>query len=284
MVGVYSPMVVVMELTPLETLTLSATSLGVLDQCPRLFRYLYIDRLIWPPAQALEDEESLRSGQQFHRLVDLYSRGRSIDTQLRTLSPQIRAWWQTFLASPHAQPSGQIFSELPLWIQVEGITVTAQLDRLRVTEQGVEILDWKTDRVRPSEAQMHRNRQTWLYPLMVCWVADRLPQVLDISPDRIQITFWYVNHPDHPFRQPYSQAQFRSHQQILQQEIHHLKHRHQEDYPMTRHTSICHSCLFRARCYGLAPEGLDPQQLELFEGIRPPATSGDTELNLEPQR
>lgn len=273
-----------MDPTPLETLTLSATSLNVLDQCPRLFRYLYVERLIWPPAQALEDEDSLRSGQQFHRLIELYSRGRPLDTQLRALSPQLRAWWQTFLTSPHAHPSGQIFSELPLWVQVEGLTVTAQLDRLRVTEQGVEILDWKTDRVRPSEAQMHRNRQTWLYPLMVCWVADQLPQVLDTSPEQVQITFWYVNHPDHPFQQTYSQPQFHSHQQLLKQEIRRLKRRQQQGYPMTRQTSICRSCPFRTRCYGLAPEGLDPQQLEWFEGIQPTAISRETELNLEPQR
>lgn len=277
-----------MDPLPLETLTLSVTSLGVLDRCPRLFRFLYVDRLIWPPGLALEDEESLRLGQLFHRLVELYSRGLSVETQVRSVPPQVQAWWQTFLRSPHAHPQGQVFSEIPLWVQVEGVTLTAQLDRLVVTETGVQILDWKTDRLRPSEAEMARNRQTWLYPLMVCLGGDRLPQVTDLRtdlrPDPIQITFWYANHPQHPWQRTYNQDQLQRHRGALHQLLNALKQAHQEDYPMTRTPSICPSCLFRTRCYGLAPEGLELHQLDLFEGVFPAWTPGDVEKDLEPQR
>lgn len=256
-----------MDPSHLETLTLSVSSLTVLDRCPRLFRYLYLDRLIWPPGRALEEEDSVRKGQTFHRLIELHTRGRSIETQLRSVEPEIRSWWQTFSQSPQAHPQGQVFSELPLWSRVEGLKITAKLDRLVVTESGLEIVDWKTAQVRPTDRQLCQDPQVKIYPLMVCLIGDRWPFTAYSSPQDIQITIWYVNHPDRPFRLTYTQAQFEQDLQELRDTVEYLKQMHRQGYPMTLETSSCSRCVFRTRCYGLAPEDLDPQQLEMFDGL-----------------
>jgi hypothetical protein len=53
-----------LERLSLEQVNLSASSLALLDHCPRLFRYVYLERLIWPAASVFEHELEQRRGRQ----------------------------------------------------------------------------------------------------------------------------------------------------------------------------------------------------------------------------
>ncbi|MEN9238110.1 MAG: PD-(D/E)XK nuclease family protein [Thermostichus sp. DG_1_6_bins_120] len=245
----------------LEQLTLSASSLALLNHCPRLFRYIYLERLICPPANAFEHELERKQGQQFHRLVEWYSRGRAVEPRLASLDAEVRQWWQVFLTSPHAYPQGRVLTELPLWQRVEGFKLIARLDRLVIAPGSVHIVDWKTKRYRPPDSQLRNDWQVRLYPLLLCGVAELLPLESPFHPEQVELTFWYVQHPQHPFCLRYSAAAYEQDLAHLKATLTHLKQLQAQDFPMTAHTERCGSCLFRSRCYGLLPEGIPVAEL-----------------------
>lgn len=107
-----------LERLSFEQVNLSASSLALLDHCPRLFRYVYLERLIWPAASVFEHELEQRRGRQFHRLVEWHSRGRQVEPRLSGLDEVVQQGWQVFLASPHAHPQGRVLAELPLWQRI----------------------------------------------------------------------------------------------------------------------------------------------------------------------
>ncbi|MDX2271358.1 MAG: PD-(D/E)XK nuclease family protein [Cyanobacteriota bacterium] len=258
--------------------TLSASSLKLLDQCPRLFRFVYGEHLIWPVAEAITPTDDAERGKLFHRLVELHSRGRSIDPALlAALDPVMRGWWQTFLASPHAHPRGTVYSELPLWTRIGGMNVMAVLDRLVWQGETAQIVDWKTDQIRPPDRRLAESWQVRLYPLLVCRVGIRSHPPID--PDRLEMTIWYVNDPDRPYHRRYSRRQWEQDQQYLLDRLERIPLLAQQNFPRTSHTQICSGCGFRRRCYGLPPEEEDWQAWGILEeeglGIHPPSVELD---------
>lgn|GEM_PF-1782011 len=272
------------EKLSLEQVNLSASSLALLEHCPRLFRYVYLERLIWPAANLFEHELEQRRGRQFHRLVEWYSRGRQVEPRLSALDEVVQQWWQVFLASPYAHPRGRVLAELPLWQRMEGFKLIARLDRLVITPGSLHILDWKTERQRPGDEQLAQDWQVRLYPLLLCGLAIRasgtehfqLPLEAPFCPEQIQLTLWYVQHPQQPFHLHYSAAAYEQDLAHLKATLSHLRQLETQDFPMTPHTERCDSCLFRSRCHGLLPEGIPSQDLtDWVWPMQEPATPED---------
>lgn len=265
-----------LERLSLEQVNLSASSLALLDHCPRLFRYVYLERLIWPAASVFEHELEQRRGRQFHRLVEWHSRGRQVEPRLSALDEVVQQGWQVFLASPHAHPQGRVLAELPLWQRIEGFKLIARLDRLVIIPGSLHILDWKTERQRPRDEQLAQDWQVRLYPLLLCEVAQQLPLEGPFEPEQVQLTFWYVQHPQQPFHRYYSAAAYEQDLAHLRATLNHLRQLEAQDFPMTPHTERCNSCLFRSRCHGLLPEGLPSQDLtDWVWPMQEPATPAD---------
>ncbi|MFS8856181.1 PD-(D/E)XK nuclease family protein [Synechococcus sp. H55.2] len=250
-----------LERLSLEQVNLSASALALLDHCPRLFRYVYLERLIWPAANASEHELEQRRGRQFHRLVEWHSRGRQVEPRLSALDETVRQWWQVFLASPHAHPQGRVLAELPLWQRIEGFKLMARLDRLVITPGSLHIVDWKTERQRPPDEQLAQDWQVRLYPLLLSGVADQLLLEGPFQPEQVQLTLWYVQHPQQPFYRRYSAAAYERDLAHLKATLHHLRQLEAQNFPMTPHTERCGSCLFCSRCHGLMPQGIPSQDL-----------------------
>ncbi len=245
-------------------LTLSASALTVFDQCARLFRYSYIDQLLWPAGDPSQPEEEMRRGALFHRLVERYAKGYPTELLVDAVDPQLHQWWQAFQTSEHRDPEGIVMTEVPIWSTVLGVRLTARLDRLVIRNHELHIVDWKTERTRPTEAKLRRRWQVKLYPLMVVLTGSQLLN-RPVEPEMIRLTLWYATDPDHPFEWQYTRQQFEQDQLDLGNRLRVLKQMAEQDYPLTTHTEICRSCFFRARCYGLAPESITAAQLELFD-------------------
>jgi hypothetical protein len=221
--------------------------------------------LIWPASEALETEADSQRGKIFHRLIELHSKGHAVEPYLQAVEPVMQSWWQTFLASSHAHPKGRILSELPLWTVIQGMKLTARLDRLLIAAGKFHIVDWKTQRHRPCHDQLVQSWQTRLYPLLLCLAGAHLNQGQAISPESIRFTVWYVQHADQPYRLVYSRDRFEQDLQALTDQLLQLQTLQQQHFPMTPQVQTCSHCLFRTRCYGLVPDFIDPQHLELFE-------------------
>jgi len=243
----------------LEQVNLSASALALLDYCPRLFCYVYLERLIWPAADAFEHEAEQQRGRQFHRLVESYSRGLQVEPRLSALEETVRQWWQVFLTSPHAQPQGRVLAELPLWQRIEGFKLMARLDRLVIAPGSLHIVDWKTERQRPPDEQLAQDWQVRLYPLLLCGVAAQLPLAGPF--EQVQLTFWYVQHPQQPFQLRYSAAAYERDLAHLKATLGRLRQLEAQAFPALPYGERCASCLFCARCHGLMPPGIPSQNL-----------------------
>ena len=239
-----------------QSVRLSAAALSTFDRCARQFRYLYLDQLSLP-ANTLEQER----GRQFHRLVELHAQGQPVADRLLGVNPQVQSWWQTFESSPHWDPQGEIRSELPLWASIESWRIVARLDRLVLphpkSRDPIEIIDWKTDRQRPSNADLAHNWQARLYPLLV-WLLGEQIIGMPISPEQLRLTFWYVNDPQDPFVLQYSLAQAHSDLDNLHQALQTLEQSAQQHFPMTTEPATCDRCPFQTLCFGLMPH-LEPE-------------------------
>ncbi len=249
-----------------DQLILSASALTQLDRCPRLFRYLYVDQLIWPGAAVFDTEAEAEQGRIFHRLIDLQTKGHSIDPLLATRDPQLQTWWQTFCESEHHHPQGEVLSELPLWIHLEGIRIVARFDRLVIQTDTdppeFQIVDWKTQQTRPADRTLDRSWQVRLYPLLLCLAGERLNHHHPIQSSTVEMTLWFAHHPDQPYRRRYSLRQQQQDRQDLGRALKKLRSLSEQNFPMTQHTEICKSCLFRTRCYGITPEMIDQIETE----------------------
>ncbi len=244
-------------------LVLSASSLTQLDRCARLFRYLYVDRLIQPTGAALETEEQVTRGKLLHRLIELSTRG-PVTELLTTLEPTLRLWWQSFERSPHVHPQGRVLSELPLWVQYNGWRITARLDRVVILGDKVLIYDWKTEKKRTPDRYLAESWQIRLYPFLVHRCAEQLLGKT-IPPGAIEMEVWFAQFPDQPYRMAYTTAQLRVDEAALAHRLQQLESLIQRDFPLTTDTTICERCLFRTRCYGLVPTQLDQDQLALYD-------------------
>ncbi len=234
-----------------QSVRLSAAALSTFDRCARQFRYLYLDQLSLP-ANTPEQER----GRQFHRLVELHAQGQPVEDRLLGVDSQVQSWWHAFEASPHWDPQGEICSELPLWTALESWRIVARLDRLVLPDptsrDPIEIIDWKTDRQRPSEADLANNWQVRLYPLLV-WLLGEQIRGIPIAPEQIRLTFWYVKDPENPFVLDYSLSQAQEDLAFLHQALQSIERSGQHHFPMTTDRATCERCPFQNLCFGLMP-------------------------------
>ncbi|GAB4218717.1 MAG: PD-(D/E)XK nuclease family protein [Synechococcales cyanobacterium] len=248
---------------------LSPSSLKVLHKCARLFRYVYLDHLLWPQDLHPVDLLAGQRGEQFHRLVELHQRGIDVEPLLKLAEAPIPEWWRVYSASSHARMTGEVWSEVPLWMERRGIRFAGRLDRLVIDRerQRFTIVDWKTETHRPDSEQLHRSWQVRLYPLMMCLAGSQFNQGQPIRPEQVHLTIWYVQHPQQPFELVYSQVQFEHDVQQIDAVIERLYQGSAQGYPRTQDMGQCRSCWFATRCYGLMPQGLDPDIAAALEGL-----------------
>jgi RecB family exonuclease len=247
-------------------LILSASGLKALEYCPRLFRFRFLDKLLWP----VTDPDillALQRGQEFHRLVELQAKGRAVEPRLASVDATVQSWWSQFQKSEHAHPQAEVKTELPLWTELGGIRWTARLDRLVVEPDHLHILDWKTDRHRPADTQIRNSWQVRLYPLLVLHLGSLLLGDRPLNPGAIHLTFWYVQHPDQPFQMLYSEEQWQQDSAALERMVNKLQRLQAEQFPQTPHLSRCAGCAYRSRCYGLLPDQISEDLFPAWENL-----------------
>ncbi len=262
---------------PLLPYPLSPSSLKLLETCPRLFRHTYLDHLVWPKETTPESLVAGQRGEQFHRLVELAEKGLPVDPLLKAAGEPVTEWWQVFLRSPHLRIPGEAWSEVDVWMERRGIRFKGRLDRLVIApdRQHFTIVDWKTEKHRPDPDKLHRSWQVRLYPLMLSLGGSQLNQGQPIRPEQIRLTIWYVQHPQNPFQLIYSQMQLEQDLRELDHVIDQLYEYGEKGFPRTTAMEQCRSCWFSTRCYGLVPEGLDPEIASALEGFVRPTEEQD---------
>jgi putative RecB family exonuclease len=180
---------------------LSYSSINTYELCPAKYRYQYADRLPVAPSPALSFGDSLHRA--LHRFHD---RPVPVPPPLDELQEILTDVWVTdgyrseeeeglylahgrqVLTEYHREnaPAYRIPAALEYHfsIEVEGVQIQGTIDRLdRIPGGGYEIIDYKTNRRLPPQAQVDRDLQLSMYHL-----AAR--EVWGIEPERL--TLYYL--------------------------------------------------------------------------------------------
>ena len=242
------------------TFVFSQSSLGDYRACPRRFQLRYLERLAWPTPQtadALEAERCLGLGRDFHRLVRWHQAGLSAAalTPLAAGDPELSAWWHAYLASPYAAPPGTVRrAELTLSAPVAGYRLQAQYDLLAGTPGGDWlIVDWKTERHRPTREWLEGRLQTAVYRCLLALAGAPLNGGQPIAPGRIAMVYWFANFPLQPEVYAYSAEQLAQDREALAALINEITCRPEGAWPLAEDERPCRFCAYRSFCARQVP-------------------------------
>lgn len=232
--------------------TLSQTSLQDYVDCPRRFHLRYVEQLTYPAVEsepALENEQHVREGEYFHRLVQQYFVGIPAEQVARRANtPNLQRWWQNFTTSSEvAGLQGlQVSAEANFSAPLGPLRLLAKYDLIASGDGRFIIYDWKTYRKRPRNEFLAARMQTRIYRALLARTGAHLNHGQPIAPEQIEMVYWFADFPNDPARFPYTAAQYQRDWELFTQladEIHAAS-----DYPLTDDRTKCLFCPYRSYC------------------------------------
>jgi hypothetical protein len=237
-------------------LVLSQSSLQDFTDCRRRFELRYLLHTDWPAIQsepALENERYMEQGTRFHRMVHQRLLGVPPDLlEAQIHSEELQQWWQNFLRIPGMEPRPGLFPEVSLSASLETGRLAATYDLVIVEEEGrMTIYDWKTSRRRPRREWLAERLQTRVYPYLLARAGKSLAGGTPLSPESIEMVYWFAAFPDQPERFSYSAALFKQDEVYLSGlagEIERLRAAPEATFTLTLRLERCAACIYRSLC------------------------------------
>ncbi len=269
----------------------SQGSLQDFADCPRRFQLRYIEQRDWPAAQAepaLENEQYLQRGARFHHMVHQSLLGVPAEklTQAAADDQDLAQWWQNFLAHSPDLCAYEQYPEAGLAAPLGEYRLVAKYDLIAIRLADAPgdseapraiIYDWKTSRKQPQRAWLIEKLQTRVYPHLLARAGSQLNEGQSLSPEQIQMTYWFSNFPQQPAHIPYSQEQYHQDESYLLALIEEIQALDEETAPLTEDERRCRFCVYRSLC----DRGVEAGPLEEIEGFDEPEQELDLELDFE---
>ena len=236
----------------LETLfTFSQSSLQDYFDCPRRFELRYIEKLDWPAEEvgpALENERRMADGNFFHHLAQQFLLGLPADKLSRLASSlDLSHWWDNF-AQTFSSPSdlGSLHPEAVLSAPIQNHRLLAKFDLIAVRDGKATIYDWKTYHKRPNNEWMAMRMQTKVYRYLLTRAGAHLNGGISLSPESIQMIYWFTEYPSEPATFHYDETQFKRDASALEKVVNEIEKL--EKFELTRDESQCRFCPYRSYC------------------------------------
>jgi CRISPR/Cas system-associated exonuclease Cas4 (RecB family) len=268
-----------------EGFIFSQGSLQDFVDCRRRFQLRYLRRLAWPALEtepALEAERYLQQGALFHRILQQYWLGVPVER----LSPAVAGedlgrWWGNFLTyhkdlTGFQSLPGHYYPEISLSAALGAYRLEAKYDLVVIrpehsehsehSEAGAVIYDWKTSRHRSERRWLAKRLQTRLYPYLLARAGNPLNAGQALAPERIEMVYWFADHPDQPERFAYSPQAFQEDETYLKELIETILRLGEDEFPLTSDLQRCAFCVYRSLCERGARAGdLDDAEADLGE-------------------
>jgi len=222
--------------------------------CPRRFQLRHLLQRAWPAPQAeplAEIERRMELGQAFHRLIHQHTIGISEEVLARTISaPELTRWWHNYLTAPPPNlPTTLRHAEIVLATPLSDHRLVAKYDLLAVEPgQRLVIVDWKTSRHRPAPSALENRLQTRIYRYLLVKAGVPLNQGQPVSPEQVEMIYWFADYPRQPAHLPYSSKQFTADEDYLLNLIAEIEGRDEAVWPLTPDESCCRFCPYRSLC------------------------------------
>jgi hypothetical protein len=235
----------------------SQSSLQDLSDCPRRFQLKYINNLLWPAVEAepaLDNEKFLLLGNNFHKLAQQHFLGVPSEelTSLAETNEHLSKWWENFIIfqSEIANQSKYLYPEVSLSAPFADYRLYAKFDLLSIGQDNhLIIYDWKTSRNLPKRSWLKKRLQTRAYPYILVRSANSFSKFSKVSPDNIEMVYWFSNHPTESVRFRYTVEQFKRDETYLTELIRQAETLPAEGpAPLTINKKFCKYCIYRSLC------------------------------------
>ena len=228
----------------------SQSCLQAYADCPRSFQLRYMDRVVWPAAQAepaLSIEHRQREGQRFHTLIHQHRLG----LPLEFLAPlantaDVARWWKNYLASDLLFSGYAQHSEFMLSSPIGGHRLLAKYDLLALKDGSAVIYDWKTSARRPSDEALALRWQTLVYRALLVRAGAQLNGNQRILPQNISMVYWFADFPSQPAAFSYDEAAYQRDWSALEGLVNTITSA--TEFPPPQDLGRCHSCSYASYC------------------------------------
>jgi hypothetical protein len=237
--------------------------------CPYRFYMRYILRTKWPAlvvGDALEFEARGQAGGRFHRLVQQYLLGVPQDRINQMAdedpNPDLRAWWDGFLANVPPWLVGEHWVETTLTTELAGHRLVAKYDLILSDQDGgLTIFDWKTSHKLPRKDWLLERVQTRLYRLVLLEASPLFAGGELLTADCIRMNYWFTAQSQTPVSLPYQTSAYQRDQRDLSRLIKEISVSKPSDFRRTDDEKKCHFCIYRSHC----DRGIEAGDLEDFD-------------------
>lgn len=256
-----------MPLSLPASFTFSQSSLQDYADCPRRFQLRYLEKLVYPAAEAepaLENERRMAEGSAFHRLAQQYLLSIPAERLARlTHTSSLARWWENFTRAPEIAHLKRLtcYPEFTLSAPLGKFRLAAKYDLIALADDGrLLIYDWKTARKRPRDEWLATRWQTRVYRALLTTAGSQLNGGRPVVPERCEMVYWFADFPDDPARFPYNQSQFQRDWDALVRLVDEIP---ASSYPQTEERQRCAYCPYRSYCErGAQAGGLEGLEAE----------------------
>jgi hypothetical protein len=197
-------------------------------------------------------EELTRLGNRFHLICQQFFSG--IDPALlqKTIDhPDLIKMWEKFLPFGESLLEYKLIPEQLLSIPFLNHRLIAKFDLLvEVNSEHYLIIDWKTSSKKLSRNILDKKFQTHLYPFIFCQAGADLFEIDAISPNFIEMHYWYPlgTEPEEVF--PYSDKKHSSIKSEIETLVNQINSALSKGtgFPLTDDHALCLYCEFRSLC------------------------------------
>jgi hypothetical protein len=110
------------------------------------------------------------------------------------------------------------------------------------------IVDWKTERKRPTRAQLVSRIQTRVYRYVLVEAGAALNGGRPVKPEQITLIYWFAEFPAEPEVLPYDSAQHAEDATFLTGLVDEIAGRADLIWPLTTDETRCRYCIYRSLC------------------------------------
>ena len=250
----------------LESFQFTQTSLRDYLDCPRRFQLRYVLDQPWPAVETeplLERERLVELGRRFHQMAQQHTIGLPTDQIAASAGdPDLARWWRNYLNVPPPNLPAVLGAvrraEVMLAATLDpkgfrnpsGLTrIAAKYDLLAI-EPGrrAVIVDWKTERKRPTRAQLAARTQTRVYRYVLVKAGAALNGGKPFEPEQVALIYWFAEFPAEPEVLPYDSAQHVQDAAFLTSLVGEIVARADPIWPLTHDETRCRYCVYRSLC------------------------------------
>lgn len=248
--------------------------------CPRRYFLSHIQKITWPEpvSPSFEKiEESNRQGKAFHLFINRLIQGVSYKELIsQVYETDLNQWLKNFKKYNPLPDNAKIFSEIEISAIFAEILWIGYMDAVAFLPDKIQIFDWKTSRRVGDPKVLLNSPQTRLYCfLMMQNHQNFLNFSGNISPDQIEMVYWYARFPSDPIHLQYSAELYDKDLVYFKDMAEKLCYDDRANYPQTLQQNNCRFCRFQTFCFKetlLEDESLEDEFLdsELFGFFQQP--------------